>query len=125
MGVSESSAVATKTPPAGPPSPAGYHGGQSSVGPYEPTLKHSVGNMVGGPERVSVSDAHQHSEAEPSDQSKKISALTVSWCARNQVFWKSTSAHTPMKGLFPVILVDFLQDKVKSVQALQIKDSYS
>lgn len=93
--VSESSAVATKTPPAGPPSPAGYHGGQTSVGPYEPTLKHSVGNMVGGPERVSVSDAHQHNEAEPSDNSKKnICPYCQLVCPKPSVLEKHIRTHT-------------------------------
>eukprot|EP00092_Neocalanus_flemingeri_P003719 GFUD01003996.1.p1 GENE.GFUD01003996.1~~GFUD01003996.1.p1 ORF type:complete len:2148 (-),score=343.88 GFUD01003996.1:108-6551(-) len=92
--VSESSPVPNNTPPACPASPVGHNGGQISVGPYEPTLKHSVGNMVGAP-RVSVGGAHNNTEADTSDHIKKnVCPYCQLSCPKPSVLEKHIRTHT-------------------------------
>ena len=104
--VSESSSVPKKPPAVSPPSLEVSHGSHGVGGeggwgggggvPTEPTLKHSVGNMVGHGERVSVGDTVPgHSESEPSDSSKKnICPFCQLVCPKPSVLEKHIRTHT-------------------------------
>jgi len=93
--VSETSPAPSKTPPVGPNSPVSHNGGQISGLPFEPTLKHSVGNMVGSSPRVSVCGAPNGLEAEPSDNSKKnVCPYCQVSCPKPSVLEKHIRTHT-------------------------------
>ena len=62
----------------------------------EPELKHSVGNMVGAPSRVSVGEVVRHpSDVEPSDPSKRnVCPYCQLVCTKPSVLEKHIRTHT-------------------------------